>query len=352
MSWSSPAPNALGTLKTFPPEVRAAIFKRLLPEDFRQVFTVVDSKIVYAPLLSSPEPSFLSSSKEMRAEIVDVSMVDGTCTVEIDSERISTNFLATRWMIAPSPKMILERSQPDYLSFQLPTCKIFEIIIVPPFPRSTEEFLVARRNVELFVETLNNSKSDFIPKLSVRLQHQHNGGCRCGYNDFAMLMGPLSKLRKRCRAVMIYRTTGFHTFVPDIEKQCDLIEQAVAGSPEAQKLLAYQQYMLEIKLPLSRIDYPLSIPQWVQQQPRVVPDQSSAARVLRACHGLKDWCRAYGESRKHWLEPLKVEMEAGNTPSSELLEQIFEGHDRSVALWWAAGLATRVNPFWDEESMS
>ncbi|KAK3716231.1 hypothetical protein LTR37_006676 [Vermiconidia calcicola] len=226
---------------------------------------------------------------------------------------------------------------------------MLDLVIIPPFPRSVEAFVQVRSNVHRVVEALNKSKCDIFPKLSVRLEHQLNGGgSLCGHNDFAMLMGPLLNLRKPCRALMIYRTTGFYTFSPRIEEQCDLIETAVTGSQASKKQLAYQQLMIDLKLPLCLQSLPTRIERLLGVQttsPEL--DGASRANLLVASLALSNWHRVHSESKPRWLVDLLIILRAKATPSQKLIDQACGGVDRMHLLFWAAGLETQGSPFWE-----
>ena len=335
-------PDSLGHLSRLPAEVRLLIFKSLLPDNFRQVYTVTDDGIAPDRQQNSPNPHFLRVSKQVHDEIVQAMMTDATCKVRIESTKITTNFIDC-FRRAHSPQF-------GMTSFQLPACNMLDITIVPPFPRTTKEFVETRRNVQLFVEALNSATCDVLPKMSVRLEHQRNGGgFRCEYNDFAMLMGPLSKLQKRCRGVMIYRTTGWYSFAAKIEKQCDLVEKAVTGSKEASKLFTFQQRMLDIKLPLCMFQSEEHfLNRFDSQRQRAALDPKTAAKVLGGCCGLFIWSKTQKEATPQWLGALKDELMARRAPSATLLEQVFEGYDKGQLCNWAAGLMTPRNPFWKE----
>lgn len=347
--------TALGNLNVLSPEMRSEIFKWLLPESFQQVYSITDTGLVYAPHLSSPEPQFLFTSNALRNEMLQAQLADRACQVKISKGTVSTNFI-------PSPSR-KQHMQADMTAMRLPRCNMLEITIVPPSPRDLERFYKVRRNVQLFVNTLNYSGRDISPPITIRLEHQDKG-VLCGYNDFAMLVGPLSRLQKPCRAVMAYRTTGFHTFVPKIERRCDLIEAAIGGSREARKLLTFQQLMLDVKLPLCEFEFTLcrfeeimrtsqQVSRWrVPEIRQPTLEAPSAARALSACCELEDWCWKYAEPEPQWLVFLMSELESSNMKPRPLLSQVFEGKKGKDMRDWAAGIMTWMNPFWDEGATS
>ena len=333
--------NTLGDFDRLPPEVRLLIFDLLFPETFRQVYTVTDNGIVPDRRRSS-NPCFLRVSKQVHDEILQAMLTDTTCKVRIDLETITTNFIGSFRKI--------HYPHPGVTSFRLPACKMLDITIIPPSPRNTRDFVQTRKAVQQFVDIVNNSTCDILPKTLVRLEHQANGGgFRCGYNDFAMLMGPLSKLQKPCRGGMIYRTTGWYSFAPDIERQCDLIERAVAGSEEANMLFTYQQRMLDVKLPLCMFESNEQFQnRFNEHRQRAALDSKAAAAILGACCALYIWSKTHNKPRPDWLDTLSIELMARRTPSATLLGQIFEGYGMRDMGYWAAGLMTRINPFWTE----
>lgn len=339
---TGPNLDTLGSLSRLPPEVRLMVFKLLLPENFRQVYQVTDDAIALDRKSSSPNPRFLWISKQVHDEIVQSMMTDTTCRVRIESDKITTNFIDSFRTV--------QNSKARAAAFQLPACNLLDVTIIPPFPRSAEAFVHTRRNVHLFVEALNNARCDIIPKMSVRLEHQEcGGGFRCDYNDFSMLMGPLYKLHKPCRAVMIYRTNGYFSFASKIEVQCDTIEKALGGSEEARRVFDFQQCMLDIKLPLCMFNPPQPISfLFGQQLAPAVLDAASASTILRGCAGLLNWYLKQDQSKPDWLDAVADELLIGGTPSRTLIEQIFEGHAAGTMQFWASGLMTPINPFWKE----
>ena len=276
---ASKSPVPLGRFGKLPLELRREIFRLLLPASFRQVYAITKVGLIYVRELSSPKPQFLQATKQLREEMLQSMVADGICKVRIDLATITTNSVDLFWAN--------NNSAHRKIFFKVPPCTLLEMSIVPPFPRTAEDFAQVRKNVQVFVETLNNSTCDIIPKMSVKLEHQESGGgFQCGVNDFAMLMGPFSRLKKQCRAVMIYRTTWWYSFAPKIEQQCNLIESAISGSHESKKLFTFQQRIIDIKLPLCLFEAEekrLTFRAWPSSRPRGNMDIKTIGLVMSAC---------------------------------------------------------------------
>jgi hypothetical protein len=204
MNTNSSKPTPLGTLAKLPTELRLDIFQRLLPEDLEQVYTITESGFVFRPAQSSPKPRYFNISRQIRDEMT--AARSNHRRVSIGLRTITTDFIANT----------TTKDNPSVLAAsELTACMMLEVTIVRPSPRSATGFAQLRSNVHEFVDLLSSSTS-IIPRLAVRLGYSH-GVDRglCGYNDFAVLMGPFYRLRaKPCRGVMMYRTTGTFLRIP------------------------------------------------------------------------------------------------------------------------------------------
>jgi hypothetical protein len=210
-----------------------------------------------------------------------------------------------------------------------------------------------------------------LPRLAVRLDSDE-GTTTCGYNDFALLMGPFSKLAKPCRAVMMCRSGGFFGFSPTIERQCDLLEAAISGTSgnsdaeNARNVLAYQQFMLDIKVPSALLA--------CLTDREITPKENkelymkSAARVMEACLGLKEWYKANNKNPPTWLVTL-CDGETGSAPTwlaafqsrLGLIDDLDDDNatqwkvlgeqNRGMLKYWISGHYKGRNPFWNEMEM-
>lgn len=335
---------ALGDFSMLPAELRLEVFKGLLPDSFEQVYTVTEAGMVFAPDLSSPEPPFLRLNNMLRYEMLQAMKTDGVCKFRIDAETIKTNFLVLDKN---------QRTQFKISSCHLPKCEKLEMSIAIPSPRLLEDFMKVRRSVQLLVQALNNVSDSTTRNLSIRLEHPADEGCSSrGYNDFAMLMGPLLKLEKMFRFAKICRTT-VPVPAPKVERQCVLMEEAITGREPARKLVTFQQLMLDIKLPLCQLMDPRRLTPGVVSH--LAPgwrttdlERASMERLLDSCRELEDWHKAYGGEAPRWLTSIKKELVAGKTPSGPLRLLAFDGRKTKDLKYWAAGLMTQSNPFWNE----
>lgn len=198
MDTNNPKPTPLGTLAKLPTELRLDIFKRILAQDFKQVYKITESGFVYCPEQSSPKPRYFNISRQVCDEMM--AARSNHRRVSIGLRTITTDFIAN--VNVNDTTSILAANE-------LTASTMLEVTIVRPSPRSATGFAQLRSNVHDFVDLLSSSTS-MIPKLAVRLGYSHrvDRGV-CGYNDFAVLMGPFYRLRaKPCRGIMMYRTTG------------------------------------------------------------------------------------------------------------------------------------------------
>ena len=338
----------LGDFQKLPTEIRLEIYKYLTPEDFQQEYEFTPSGLAFWGQ-SSHNPPILETCKGLRAEML-AGTFDSVRTVTIDLERITTNFITSQGILAPD---------------EIGLCHLLEITIVRPSPRMAVDFARLRSNVHTFVAILNKSSCKILPRLAVRLDS--DGGFCCGYSDFALLMGPFSKLTKPCRAVMMYRSRSFG-FSPGIERQCNLLEAAlsgISGNSEAEKdkdILAYQQFMLDIKVPLAL--------RAALTDTEITPEESKelytklAPRVFEACLGLREWYGAKNKNPPTWLTVL-CDGDTGSAPAhlaalqdrSKMAELDYDRAtlwrvvgflNRDAVKWWTAGHYKYSNPFWND----
>ena len=293
----------------------------------------------------------LQTSKHLRGEML-AGTVDSIRKVRIDGQAVTTNFIARQGILAPD---------------EIGLCKLLEITIVRPSPRSAVGFAKLRSNVHAFVDILNKSGCKMLPRLAARLDSGKNT-TSCEYNDFALLMGPFSKLTKPCRAVMMYRSGGFFGFSPTIERLCDLLEAAISGTRHAESarnILAYQQFMLDIKIPFTLLACLTDNEITTAENKELY--MKSATRVIEACLGLKGWYGANNKNPPTWLETL-CDGESGSVPTwlaafqnrlgsiglnydhATLWEMLGE-QNKGVLKAWLSGHYKRRNPFWDEMKM-
>ena len=340
---STRRPSGLGDFEKLPPEIRTEIFKRLLPADFHQTYHIFESKLIYSPQNSSPEPPCFGASKQLRSEMLAALNVNSEYNLTIGLREITTDFIASR--------SSSNNTTPVFDANQVTACQMLNIIILRPSPRSATAFAQLRNNVHNLVERLNiESKREVLPKLTVRLESSYAVDA---YSDFSILMGPFYLLAKSSRAILIYRTTGSTTFCPAIEKQCNLLESSLNGGAMERSILRYQQCNLEIKLALllKFWDNETSI----NGQERIWLQIKSNERVSGACNGLRLWYEENGITLPDWLP--EVEHLAANgrllTASDAFLKQIFcqgSGSDmfEQPLRSWVSGHHRTTNPFWDD----
>ena len=164
-------------------------------------------------------------------------------------------------------------------------------------------------------------------------------------------MGPFTKLQKPCKAVMLYRTTGFPWLNAGIEDYCARLEEAINGSNETKQALLFEQIMIDLLLPLSFYKASESRETYLNPSRRVaILDVIESTKVLCAVCALQDWYsnnNADGTEQVVWLHQLKVALADEAFPRNcdqGVLDNVLRRVEPRSMLCWAAGLVSR-NPF-------
>lgn len=343
--------GGLGNFAKFPPEIRTDIFRCLLPDNFSQVYHIHKSTFILRRAGSSPHPTCFRLSKQLRSEILGASNVDREHKIIVRLRGLETNFIANQPIGSDTTARTL------LAAHGITACNMLNITIMLPTPRSAKGFAQLRSNVHDLVEMLNEApEPDILPKLTVRLEYsQEVDRGFCAYNDFSLLMGPFYRLRKPCRAVMMYRTTGSMTFTPAIEEQCNLLEESLKGGAVVRSTLKYQQCNLEIKLSMLVNSYrDVATPNEVAVEVEWLKHKSTQ-RVYGACIDLMAW---YAEKKSgsmqiqlpRWLSEIHQLAGEGrlSSTSNELRDEICGGERRHFLTFWVSGHNKAFNPVWAE----
>lgn len=334
--------SGLGNFEKLPTELRLDIFERLWPTDFRQVFTITHNTIQFSPRESSATPTFLQTSKQLCAEGLAAVKGGRNCKLWIGLNSITTNFITDPANHSGTSIFAMN---------EIANCKLLEINIQRPSPCTAYGFALLRSNVHGLVDFLNNTSCKTLPKVTLRIQDTSDrGGVLCGYNDFAILIGPFTRLIKPVSAIMVYRTTGCAVFSPGIERQCDLLEQSIGSPGKARNLARFQQCNLEIKLPLAVLAN-LTDMKVDNTTMRMTIYRGLSKRAHLACKGLRTWYELNGLIEPTWLQVAWTAFESGDIPSPELQNEMLGGQSTWVLKTWAAGHFRAYNPFWNELTM-
>lgn len=344
----------LGTLSLLPLEIRNNIYSRLLEDDYKQVYGFDDfyASIMFDASKSSEQPTFLKVNQTFRMEILGALNMDRLCEVWIEEHKIITNFAMHTLDAQRTPRALMQ--------FAIPCCKRIFVTIDPPSPTSVTSFYTLRQNIQAFIDIINTGARDINPQICVELDR--TGLDRTyDYNEFAMFFGPFVGLSSRCRAAMMFRTTGHWWFKPKVESYCNFIEAAMQFVPEARCELKLRQYLIDIKLPIALMPFEKlnyhnldnlnrpcvwpGIPQLSDRQLKIV--KASVASLINLHEEQKTiaptWLLKLARHLKESRRPKKI--------SKELRTLVLEGSDVNAVLYWAEGLLSGRNPIFDVEPL-
>lgn len=305
-----------------------------------------NSDIINEHSATDPLPALFLTSTTICHEMIHSVMSGRTCNIWINAYFIHSDFLLHTPMEPISTGIRYARHLRKE-RLQLPLCQKLRLNITLPSPRNAEDFLQIRRNVATAVSWFNALENRTLPRMEVKLrlgpQDSDGSGVRCVYNDFAMLMGPLSKLIKPCTRAIVLRNTGWKSHNAEVERQSSLLENFLNGSADALKELTYQQSMLEVKLALC-----IGTFRFYRRDRYVNLTAAKAAEISKAVATLRTWCEEYNESPPPWLDDLqnvcgrKVTLEHD---AFGLVRRVLEGRKLWQFEQWAAGLTTSFSPF-------
>lgn len=237
---------------------------------------------------------------------------------------------------------------------QVSLCQKLTINVESPSPRVAVKSYTARKTVDKIIGWLNSSSNLQFSRIDTALVFDvENIGAQLVWNDFAMLLGPLSKLQPSFALARVDRPAG-QLFDARIDRHCSHLEKLLkGGSPDAKRLVEYQQAILDVRLPISFIGSGLGLtPTYEVENPYdllQLPDEC-CDNVNAGIKRLRTWCSTYNVAPPpRWLHDL------GNViKDSKILkgaaEEVFEkvlgiGPYPSKFVHWMAGLATGFNPF-------
>ena len=146
------------------------------------------------------------------------------------------------------------------------------------------------------------------------------------------------------------------------EQLCRSIERIIKGSAD-EKLLTYEQAMIDVKLPLC-LDM-LNFQQSPESSEQTMLDltEEMSSELLSALYRLSTLCEVYGARRPAWMDSLislaecvvakDAKTNTGtNALEKELIDEVFDGQSLELLRRWATGQAMDRNPFVSEMILS
>ncbi|KAK4544444.1 hypothetical protein LTR36_004335 [Oleoguttula mirabilis] len=339
------ASAALGTLVTLPPELRLLVFSHVVTADFRQLISfegphdALDSR----QRSSAHHLSVLYASRALRQEAVESLMSDRVCKITIGLSISTTNFPLRDYLLQPG------RQSEAVIFPTFTACKSLEIIVEIPYPRTAVDIATVRRNVRRVVALLNAS-GYALPRLHASLGGEHHESEMYTYNDYSMLLGPLSRLDNVRRGCVLCcsspLTPGFVD--PKCLQQCNLIEAAVTGDTEQRQKLLQQQCLFDIKLPLALYqDKEDLVIRFGSSKPQGHIGFDHAFNISQALQLLK--AVTVGRPMLPWADDLDSTLTSKGGRASlqrSTVEGILGPYAVHEFLRWAAGHQTASNPYW------
>lgn len=303
-------------------------------------------------------PALFRVSKWIFNEAID-SVLGDTSEIRISDSEIITNFPLETLLTPRSPDRVADG---DMIiaehRIQLPPCQTIEVTIQLP-PRAREGLILTRRNVAKVVDWLNTCDRQVLLNIKARLDFTLNGGGVNGvWNDFAILMGPLSKLRKRCTSAAVSRDTGY-SYNARIEEQCARLEAVLNGERgPARKAIVYQQSILDIRLPVKELKLYYERNEWLEEESRVFhpfqktdPRGEEGSRLIATLEGifrLNAWCRTHGEDPPPWLDALFSVVKRVYVIRAEakaIFDRVLSPGGVRQYDYWISGISTAFDPF-------
>ena len=340
--------RALGNLAILPQEIRNDIYSRILGDDYRQVYTFDQHGLTRDHWRSSPDPPFLNVNPILRKELLSALTSGRICTLRIEEHSLITNAPLHDPDTITSPIPPAEASQ----TFAIPTCKRIDITIDPPSPRDCSRFHTLRRNVHTLIDLINRRARDLNPQICVELDRATGLQTTSSYNDFAMFFGPFVHLAARCKAVMLFRTTGLPCFFPTVERYCNLIEAAMRFVPAARRELLLHQCQIDVKLAVARLRLNDPWAEKYKHAPKSVPMGDVDFAITK--FALAVMYRLFNDAQcemPRWIQDLTRHFVQAQNPRrlpDALQAAVMGGHSQQDMKLWAAGLIARFNPFFDD----
>lgn len=248
---SSSSINPLGDLSKLPPELRLHIYSFVLPESFTQTFKANQDaegcmRLGYlssTQYYGSAPIGLLYTSNTIRDEAVQAITVTQTWKVTIMGDLMLSNMPLFDPFLTPQQG-----------GFTVPRCKDIHIAVKIPSPRTAPSFVEVRKTVEAFATMLNAADS-ILPSVTASLPSEHRATWVNTYNDFAMLLAPLGRLRNHPGAATVVCSSPLTPGMVDPAslQQCQLIEAAMQEPSDSQintLRLLLQQLFIDVKLEL------------------------------------------------------------------------------------------------------
>lgn len=333
-----------------PAELRYKIYDYVKPGDWWHEYIILSAcSLVNSSLKLKGVPPLFAASKWILLEAID-SLTKGTCKIEIFCNKVRTNFLLERQLLDAGTPVA---STVDESSIRLPLCRSLSISIIPPV-RLPLRFMRTRRNVARVVKWVNSWKRGNLPSLDVKLDI--SDGFSPVYNDFIVLMGPLSLLRGFYTHANVSGGTGYK-FDAQIEEHRARLEMCLNGdSVGARRTIEYQQAMLDIRLPIA--DQPLLF----NGQPREQGPGEQISQHIRAgsadhvslidiqsgIERMQSWCNVHGGNHPPWLERLGSSIKNESITEREaksLFDEVLSPGRAREYEFWMIGLSTGFDPF-------
>ena len=338
-------PSPLGALATLPPELRKEVYSNLIGADYKQTYLFdADGSIRLDGQNSQPTPSFLRVSRTLRNEICDELMLDRECEVRVEEKKLITNF-----PLHDLAKLNSASTSDLRGRLKIPTCKQINVIVSTPSPRDGWRFYQCRKTVQELISLINSRDLNINPQIRAGLDRTGTQYTR-SYNDFAMFIGPFGALDKRCKAVMVYRTTGFSTFIPGVSTYCNLIEAAMKGVPEAKLELTLHQLQLDLKLPIAFHFNAKCFVEELTERDKLTQAKPTE-QISRKVSALYDFFGKSDLPLPPWLGELDRHIRH-ECDLKHIIEVLNMG-DRSASdsVLWAAGLLSGYNPLFDDSAL-
>lgn len=268
------------------------------------------------------------------------------CRINVDGAFIRTN--------SPMVELPDESQRTDLIhdkNIRLPPCRVLVLTIWPPSHRSAEDFIQTRRSVAKVAKWLNVCDQETLPCIKIKLGTSATGtDTKSKYEDFALLLGPLSQLQKLYTSVVVSRGPGYAKLDFKIESTCGLLERYLnTGSEVALKELTYQESILDVRLQTWYIrsnlqahsDKASNTDSLLYQIPR-----GSMDALRTATRRLQTLCTARDAYKPIWLLELfsMIQNQAVSRREARNFVDKESGAESARFERWAAGQRPRFDP--------
>lgn len=331
-----------------PKELRLEIYDCTRPHEWQYAYRVgtLSGPVKWTSNPYNLPPLFAASKWIHNEAMGPVPQPSSVCRIHIEGAFIKTN--------SPMVNLPNESQGTELIhdrDIRLPPCRLLVLTIWPPSHRSAEDLIQTRRSVAKVANWLNVCDQETLPSIHIKLgKIATESDAKCKYEDFVLLLGPLSRLQKLYTSAVVSRGPGYAKLDFKIESTCGLLERYLnTGSEVALKELTYQEAILDVRLQMWYIRSNLQAPgdkssnigNLLYHIPR-----GSMEALRTATRRLQTLCTARDTYKPIWLLELfnMIQSQAVSRREARNFVDKESGAESARFERWAAGQRSRFDP--------